>query len=160
MLGAIRPPGVRMPHRQRSISRRIRRFACALAAAPCLAQTWELQGTQTITAHTRDLRRITLGTVRFEPTGAGSASFVVTMAPTPLTDHFLSMKEFKCLEGPGELAWLEHKLLFLCKLPGDFGAKLWNGVYFQLRPSGKGLVGTPQAIDLNLVGAPSRSPDG
>ena len=95
------------------------------------------------------------------------------------TDHFLSMREFKCVEGRGEilchvpypypqpgqvtatdLAWLEHALLFLYKLPGDFGAKLWNGIYFRLQPaSGGGLVGTPQAIDLNLIGAPPARPE-
>ena len=40
------------------------------------------------------------------------------------------------------------------KTPSDFGAKLWNGVYFQFADQGKALVGTPQAIDLNLIGAP------
>ena len=40
------------------------------------------------------------------------------------------------------------------KKPSDFGAKLWNGVYFQLSRSDKGLVGKPQAVDLNLIGAP------
>ena len=83
------------------------------------------------------------------------------------------MKEFKCLEGAGEvlchvpypyaqpgtvtptdLAWLEHSLLFLFKLPNEFGAKLWNGLYFQLQMTDEGLVGTPQAIDLNLISAP------
>jgi hypothetical protein len=54
----------------------------------------------------------------------------------------------------GDYAWLEHQLLFLFKQPRDFGAKLWNGLYFHLEPDGQGLVGRPQAVDLNLISAP------
>jgi hypothetical protein len=87
------------------------------------------------------------------------------------------MREFKCLQGPGELtchvpyphanpgsvvrgqwAWLEHSLLFFYKLPSDFGAKLWNGIYFEFQETGSGLVGRPRAIDLNLIAAPPANP--
>jgi hypothetical protein len=57
-----------------------------------------------------------------------------------------------------DLAWLEHALLFMFKTPSEFGAKLWNGVYFQLRPVGNSLVGTPQAVDLNRISAPPDKP--
>jgi len=92
-------------------------------------------------------------------------------------DFFLSMKEFKCLESaveifchvpypypqPGtvsatDLAWLEHALLFMFKTPAEFGAKLWNGVYFQLQPTERGWEGRPQAIDLNRISAPPAQP--
>ena len=147
-----------------------------LFTAP-IANAWELQGVKSISATTRDNQRITLGSVRFEPQGDGSVAFTVTLEPGRFTDHFLSMKEFKCLDGPGEvvchvpyphaqpgtitpddLAWLEHNLLFLYQLPTDFGAKLWNGLYFQLEPTERGLRGRPQAIDLNYISAPSDRP--
>jgi hypothetical protein len=83
------------------------------------------------------------------------------------------MKEFKCLTGVGEIdchvpypyrhpgtvsaghyAWLEHSLMFLFKLPNEFGAKLWNGLYFKLEAGEQGLVGRPQAIDLNRIASP------
>ena len=51
------------------------------------------------------------------------------------------------------LSWLEHSLLFLFKQPKEFGAKLWNGLYFHLERGEKGLVGHPQSIDLNLISA-------
>lgn len=148
-----------------------------LAAAPCLAMAWDLQGTKTITANTRDNQRIAIGTVRFEPQGADAASFVLTLNPARFTDHFLSMKEFRCLDGQGEvvchvpypyaqprtvtagdMAWLEHSLLFLYKAPKDFGAKLWNGLYFRLERTEKGWRGIPQAIDLNHISAPPANP--
>ena len=137
------------------------------------AGAWEASGTQTITAHTRDGGRITLGTVRFDPLADGWSSLKVTMTHGLLKDHFLSMKEFKCLEGDGEIAchvpypyanparvnaqhleWLEHQLLFMFKLPTDFGAKLWNGLYFRFTVTPSGLQGHPQAIDLNHISAP------
>lgn len=149
-----------------------------LAALPAVALAWDLQGTKTITAHTRDQQRIPLGTVRFEPGPGGAVSFVVTMDHARFTDYFLSMKEFKCLEGQGELfchvpyphpqphtvtadnlAWLEHDLLFMYKLPNEFGAKLWNGLYFHFERTEQGLYGKPQAIDLNRIGAPPATPE-
>lgn len=153
-------------------------LAGLLAAAPTVALAWELQGVKTITANTRDKQLIVLGTVRFEPRGDGSASFSVALDPARFTDHFLSMKEFKCLDGsseivchvpypyaqpgivtPDDLAWLEHSLLFLYKLPSEFGARLSNGLYFRLERTEQGLQGSPQAIDLNLISAPSDTPE-
>lgn len=144
-------------------------------ALPAAAR--ELDGTMTLTAHTRDGQRIALGSVRFEPAESGRRRFVLTIDPAPFRDHFLSMKEFKCLEGPGELAchvpypypsprtvadgdfaWLEHELLFLYKLPREFGAKLWNGLYYRMERTERGLRGRPQAIDLNAISAPPERP--
>jgi hypothetical protein len=145
---------------------------CLLVLAP-LASAWDLAGIKNISALTRDQQLIPLGTVEFKPTTNGSSSFTLTMDHSRFTDHFLSMKEFKCLELPEEVmchvpypyknpavvsdknyAWLEHHLLFLFKQPRDFGAKLWNGLYFRLERDEAGLVGIPQAVDLNLISAP------
>lgn len=166
----------------------VRTFSCAMralglaaglfAAMPSVALAWDLQGTKTITANTRDKQRITVATVDFKPRPDGSVSFVLTMEYSRFTDHFLSMKEFKCLDGQGELfchvpypypqprtvtakdmAWLEHSLLFMYKLPSEFGAKLWNGLYFHFERTEQGLLGKPQAVDLNYIGAPPAKPE-
>jgi hypothetical protein len=150
---------------------------CLIFAAASTASAWELKGAKTITAHTRDHQRIELGTVRFEPQADGQVSFDVTMKTERFSDYFLSMKEFKCLDGGTEvvchvpypypqphtvsaadMAWLEHSLLFLYKLPSDFGAKLWNGLYYRLERTERGLLGKPQAVDLNLISAPPDHP--
>lgn len=153
----------------------LRIFLCGLACVALLplAQAWDLSGTKTISAVTRDKVSIVLGTVTFTPQADGSSRVALHMDHARFTDHFLSMKEFKCLEGAdevachvpypyknpatvrtGDYAWLEHQLLFLYKQPRDFGAKLWNGVYYRLQPDDQGLVGLPQAVDLNLISAP------
>lgn len=150
----------------------------SVCALPGAASAWELQGTKALVAITRDQQRLPLGTVDFTPRPDGKVAFAVHMDHAKFTDHFLSMKEFKCVEGgnevschvpypypnpgtvtPTDLAWLEHHLLFLFKLPKEFGAKLWNGLYYQLERTDKGLVGRPQSIDLNRISAPPAQTD-
>lgn len=142
----------------------------ALTSLP--AKAWDMSGTRTITLHGRDGKTVQVGFVTFAPKGEQTA-FSIKMNTPALTDHFLSMREFKCVEGGNEilchvpyphanpatvsvtdLRWLEHALLFLYKLPKDFGAKWWNGVYYRLQLTDQGLVGSPEAIDLNQIGAP------
>lgn len=141
-----------------------------LAAAPCAA--WELAGTRTIALHTRDGQAIPIGMVSFRPQGE-RIGFELTLDPAPFKDFFLSMREFKCVEGSEEihchvpypypspasvtrddLAWLEHALLFLYKTPDEFGARLWNGLYYRMAITDEGIVGTAEAVDLNLIAAP------
>lgn len=144
--------------------------ATLLAAAPALA--FDFAGTKTVSVHGRDGQAVPIGSVRFQPV-AGGSRFELQLDHRRLQDYFLSMKEFKCLASAaevlchvpypyasprtvsgGDLRWLEHELLFFFKAPRDFGARLWNGIYFQLAETPDRLVGTPQAIDLNAIGAP------
>lgn len=150
-------------------------FVLAFAAPFEAAPAFELAGSKAITLHSRDGKAWPIGRVEFQP-AAGETRFVLHLDERRFKDYFLSMKEFKCLDGEAEvfchvpypyanprtvtttatpgLAWLEHALLFFFKTPQDFGARLWNGIYFRLQPTATGLVGTPQAIDLNMIGAP------
>lgn len=145
----------------------------ALLAAPAAAAP--LDGVKTILLHSRDGAAIPIGTVRFSPAGARTA-FVLSIDPKRTTVFFLSMREFRCVEGAevmchvpypyptggtiaaGDLAWLEHSLLFLTKSRREFGARLENGLYFPLRVTPRGLEGRPQRIDLNLIAAPPEGP--
>lgn len=139
--------------------------------SPALA--FDFSGIKQIQARLRDGRVIPIGQVRFEPQAGGAVSFAMSWEHKPFTDHFLSMREFKCLNGPdeiaclvpyphkhprlierGDLVWLEHNLLFMFKQPGEFGAKLWNGMYFRLSVQGHKLVGVPMSVDLNQIAAP------
>ncbi len=142
--------------------------------APAPSAAFDFQGDKALIAVTRDQVRTRIGTVSFSPLPAGStARFSVRIDPQVLRDHFLSMREFKCLPGaqeitcfvpypyaqPGtvsatELGWLEHSLLFFFKQPADFGAKLWNGMLFRFEVTPTSLVSTPQAVDLNRIGVP------
>jgi hypothetical protein len=88
-------------------------------------------------------------------------------------DFFLSMRPFKCLEGPEKL-WcrvdypyeinrdlsgddltdLEYDLLFVWKNANDFGINMWNGIYYELEPSGAGFQGALYEFDMDTLAAP------
>lgn len=149
-------------------------LAGAALASHGPVQAFDFQGEKTLVAVTRDQARTRIGTVSFTPqTGNGPVRFSVRIDPQVMRDHFLSMREFKCLPAaqeitcfvpypyrqPGtvsatDLAWLEHSLLFFYKQPADFGAKLWNGMLFRFEMTPVALVGKPQAVDLNRIGVP------
>ena len=151
--------------------------ACLSALLATATQAQPLQGSKTLRLHARDGTAVVLGAVHFTPQPGGRSAFALQLDPAVFKDFFLSMKEFKCLESPTEvfchvpyphaqpgtvapddLAWLEHNLLFMFKTPSEFGAKLWNGVYYQLKPTAGGLEGLPQAVDLNRISAPPAQP--
>ena len=146
----------------------------ALFALPALA--WEMRGEKALLIEPREGSPILLGSVVFKPDGE-LVQFEIKLDHHAFKDYFLSMKEFKCLDGQTEiqchvpypygnprtvsatdLRWLEHSLLFLYKAHKEFGAKLWNGLYYRLQMTDAGLVGTPEAIDLAQIGAPPADP--
>ncbi|KEA61674.1 hypothetical protein ADIMK_4131 [Marinobacterium lacunae] len=113
-----------------------------------------------------------IGTLTVEADGSGYG-YTLDLDLNQFKDHFLSMKEMKCLEGPelwcyvpypydtprritaDDLRWLEHDLLFLFKKPDTFGARLWNGIYYPLEVSDEGTIrGEAHALDLNLIASP------
>lgn len=153
-------------------------LAAALWLSAAVAQPDLPEGEKSLVAVTRDGQRVRIGTVTFGPANAGRSTFRIRMDHAVMQDHFLSMREFKCLPATQEIScfvpyphphpgtvsasdfsWLEHNLLFFFKQPADFGAKLWNGIIFKFSPTPSGLVGTPQAVDLNRIGAPPERPD-
>ena len=131
-----------------------------------------LEGKKTVTLLDNAGKGITIGTVDFMAKGEG-ATFKIHLDHKLFTDHFLSMKEFKCLEGTEELAcyvpypyktprtvtkddlsWLEHALLFLKKNRKEFGANLWNGMLYKLSIKGETIEGELRDIDLNMIASP------
>lgn len=148
--------------------------AALLASAP--AGAWELSGEKTLFAVTREGREIAIGHVAFTPEG-GRTRFAVAIDGAKFSDYFLSMREFKCLDGgveiacrvpypynnpgwvtPTDFAWLEHALLFLSKKQSEVGANLWNGLYYRLALTDHGLIGQPFGVDLNQIASPPDDP--
>lgn len=153
-------------------------LTAALVAPPCASADVPLEGARRIVLHARDGTSVPIGSVSFAPRPDGRSAFALTLDRSRFVDHFLSMREFKCVPWPSEIlchvpypyanpahvtrddpAWLEHALLFMFKRPDEFGAKLWNGVVFKLRPHANGFEGSPQAVDLNRIAAPAANPD-
>lgn len=152
-------------------------LAAALLMGAAAAQPVLPEGEKSLVAVTRDGQRTRIGAVTFRAMDGSKAAFRVQMDHAVMRDHFLSMREFKCLPAAQEIncfvpypypnpgtvsasdfGWLEHNLLFFFKQPADFGAKLWNGVIYKFSQTPAGLVGKPQAVDLNLIGVPPETP--
>lgn len=130
-----------------------------------------LAGTKDIVLHTRDGKNIVIGAVVFTPKD-GKTHFDVQLDRSKFTEYFLSMVEFKCVEGQElnchvpypyanpqivsaeDLSWLEHSLLFFTKSPADYGAQLAKGVIYTMKLSDDSIVGMPQSIDLNMIATP------
>lgn len=99
-------------------------------------------------------------------------SYSLEMAEAPFSDHFLSMRPFKCLEGPGEnwcyvpypyeiqrniavdLIDLEYDFLFVWKDATDYGINMWNGVYYKIAQADGRLTGTLHEMDMDTLSAP------
>ena len=149
-------------------------FAAALLAFPAGAAFCgepALEGVKDIVLHTRDGQAIVIGTATFAPQG-GETGFKLKFDDKKFAEYFLSMREFKCVEGEDilchvpypyanphvvtdkNLSWLEHSLLFIFKRPTEYGARMANGLIYTLKITDKGLVGTPQAIDLDEIAMP------
>lgn len=121
-----------------------------------------------ITLENKSSQSIDIGTLKVSETG----NYELNINYDGFQDYFLSMKEMKCLEGPelwchlrypydnphdisnGDARWLSHDLLFMYKRPDQFGAKFWQGIYYQIETSDDGFIGHAMAIDLNELASP------
>lgn len=115
--------------------------------------------------------RYVIADIEFPDTGNGS--YQINWREDLFTDHFLSMRPFRCLDGDKkiicrvpypyenkrsisnqDLTDLEYDLLFVWKGATDYGINLWNGMYFRLHSDGDRLVGDLHELDMNLLAAP------
>jgi len=144
-------------------------------STPVASDAFELSGVKQVALHTGDGQTLPIGTVTFTPRGE-KIGFRLDLDVARFKDFFLSMREFKCVEGKeiqchvpypyanpatvtaGDLAWLETSLIFMFKTSAQFGATLANGLYYELKATPDGLVGAPRSIDLNEIAAPPDDP--
>ena len=88
------------------------------------------------------------------------------------SDHFLSMRPFKCIDGESmychlvypydkpqtmtaeDFGNLEYEFLFIVRSPNEYGIDPYNGRYYVIRREKDMLVGEARAVDLNILAAP------
>ena len=155
-------------------------FFAACLAAPALALadpssgplSGPLSGAKTASLIAADGTATPVADIVFSEDADG-ASYEIEMRAAPFTDHFLSMRPFKCLEGalkhwchvpypyeikrvatPEDLTDLEYDLLFIWKGASEYGINMWNGVYYRLELDGDRLVGRLHEIDMDTLSAP------
>lgn len=143
----------------------------AWAFGATAAAAFDFDGGKRITLETTDGQSIEIGSATFAKS-AGGATFTVAIDHGRFKDFFLSMREFKCLEGKeifchvpypypnprtvsgDDLGWLEASLIFMFKTSSQFGATLANGLVYELKDEGEALVGKPRLVDLNEIASP------
>lgn len=114
-----------------------------------------------------------VATINLEPDGR----YTVVLADAPFSDHFLSMRPFRCIAGPDkhwchlpypyeikrniseDLIDLEYDFLFVWKGANDYGVNLWNGVYYKLEQQGDQILGSLHEVDLDQLGVPPAAGD-
>ncbi|MGI9418563.1 MAG: hypothetical protein ACR2RA_12065 [Geminicoccaceae bacterium] len=126
---------------------------------------------RTVYAELVDGERIAIAAVTLPEGGQGAYSF--DLDESVLSEHFLSMRPFKCLDlesqtvchlpYPYELAgevqppdWrdLEYRLLFLFKNAGEYGINFANGYYFRIKQEGERLIGTRHETNMDQLASP------
>lgn len=146
-------------------------------AALALTIAWALQafafdGEKTIYAEPFDGDPIAIGTVTFAPEGE-ALGYMFDLDEAALSEHFLSMRPFKCLDLEGQTVchlpypyeltgriqppdWrdLEYRLLFLFKGAGEYGISFANGYYFRFEQEGDRLIGTRHETDMDQLASP------
>ncbi len=124
---------------------------CAVLLFCCKPSAADFPAQASIYLQPADGDEINIGRVVFSPSGSSSSAFAVTLNNDVFTDHFLSMRPFRCLQGdtewfcyleypyelrgivtPDDLTDLEYQLLFIRKTPSEFGIDAWNGLYYKL----------------------------
>lgn len=115
-----------------------------------------------------DDTRIEIATLNLSPDG----TYSVAMRDEAFQDHFLSMRPFKCIEGPqkhwchvpypyeirrdlnDDLTDLAYDFLFLWKGAGEYGINMWNGVYYRLEGTGATYEGRLYEFDMGRLAVP------
>lgn len=142
-------------------------FLCRLtnAAFPDIAGIYLVDSQQ---------QELKIGEVVFTDVKNGTSAVEVNIDTDKFTEHFLSMRPFRCIEGDTEwfcylsypydlrmqvteddLSDLEYQLLFIRKTSSEFGIDAWNGLYYQLRlEADNTLTGKLLEGDLNSLQSP------
>jgi hypothetical protein len=108
----------------------------------------------------------------------GVTSYKIDWRDAPFGNHFLSMRPFRCLEGPAkhwcyvdypydihrqvsadDLTDLEYDLLVIHKGATEYGINMWNGVYYRLERDGERLIGQMHEMDMGILAVPPESGD-
>lgn len=141
-------------------------------SALVISEAAAFEGEKTIYAEPAGGEQIAIGSVTLTVDGDRLA-YSVDLDETAFSEHFLSMRPFKCLEldsqtvchlpYPYELTgsvqppdWrdLEYRLLFLFKDAGEYGITFANGYYFRFEEQDGKLIGTRHETDMDQLASP------
>ena len=119
----------------------------SLFIQPAYANTIEKK----ITLIRKDGSKLEVAKIILTPQENKTHSFEIKWDDSKFSEHFLSMRPFKCIDGPqtvchlgypyktknriskSDLQDLEYALLFIHKNQKEYGINFWNGVYYRLK---------------------------
>ncbi|MEX0338811.1 MAG: hypothetical protein AB3N11_07205 [Arenibacterium sp.] len=100
------------------------------------------------------------------------ADYSISLNDSAFSDHFLSMRPFKCLNG-AEKTWchvpypyaierdvsadfidLEYDFLFVWKGRTDYGIDMWNGVYYRISEEDGRYIGRMHEMNMDMLAVP------
>ena len=135
----------------------------------------DLTGTRGIWLSNAAGERHRVGTVAFTPAEAGKTRFKITMEES-LEEYFLAMRPFRCLTGPvqrlchfpvereaplispDDLVPLEYALLFMRTAPKSLHIDPFNGIYYKMSWTGRGITGELHDVEMDSFIAPDLVP--
>ena len=145
----------------------------ALIGPPVCADPLPVAGAFDIILMEPDATEHVVGTVSVFTADPGTFTYRIDWDDSKFSDQFLSMRPFKCLDGPkkqwcrvpypydirrqvspDDLTDLEYDLLFIWKNRNDYGIDMWNGVYYKLEQTHVGLGGLMHEMDMDILSAP------
>jgi hypothetical protein len=145
---------------------------CFLSLASLAA---DLTGTRGIWLSNADGEKHRVGTIVFTPAEAGKTRFKITMEES-LGEYFLAMRPFRCLTGqtqrlchfpvereaplvsPDDLVPLEYALLFMRTAPKSLHIDPFNGIYYKMSLTERGVVGELNDVEMDAFIAPDIVP--
>lgn len=147
-------------------------FVCGFFNSALLADPQKIQRTVTLKASSGD--SIDIARILLSKQPDGGYSYTLDMDDSKFSNHFLSMRPFKCFQGPkqmlcylpypydktrklsqSDLTDLEYDLLFIHRKSTDYGIDPWNGIYYKLTLlKDVQLAGVLKEVDLDILATP------
>lgn len=145
---------------------------CLIISPPLLAG--EINLNKTVTLKSSGGETIDIGSIQLTRQPSGGFSYTLDIDHSKFSDHFLSMRPFKCFQGPiqmlchlpypynksqliknNDLKDLEYDLLFIHRRSTDYGINPWNGIYYQLTMDKQfNFTGELKEVDLDILASP------
>ncbi len=160
--------------RHMSIGKRLLAFILGTGIFACGHAAWAeaLTGTKSLFLLEQDGTKHPVGDITFNTSNA-KTTYEISWKDDRFSDHFLSMRPFKCLEGTtkywcrvpypysikrsvsaDDLTDLEYDTMFIWKGAKEYGINMWNGVYYRFGIEGDRLVGKIHELDMDKLSAP------
>lgn len=145
---------------------------CWLFSSSLFADTLEFK--RSVTLQAANGENLDIASILLVKQQDGSYTYTLDMDLSKFSDHFLSMRPFKCFQGPIQMLCylpypyakthqiskhslqdLEYDLLFIHRKSNDYGIDPWNGLYYQLSlDEDANLTGILKEVDLDILATP------